>query len=273
MVIYLGGCLLLWRYQTRLIFFPVMAVNQTPASYGLLYEDVWLPMKTGEVHGWWLPTVYDRTSVPAPVLLYLHGNGSNVGDLIERAWQLHHMGYGLLMIDYRGYGQSSGPFPNEQRAYEDAEAAWRYLTEERAIAPGRIVLYGRSLGGAVALQLASVHPEAAGALIEASFTSMKEMVKHKFPLLLVPTDWLLNQRFESVEKVRSLTMPITFFHGTHDRVVPPYMSQRLYDAAQASGVENKELFWVEGAGHSDLPYVAGDLYAQSISDFVGRYAK
>ncbi|MEB3210681.1 MAG: alpha/beta fold hydrolase [Leptolyngbyaceae bacterium] len=263
---YLLLCVLLWRFQTRLMFFPSPHLDATPAEVGLTYTDVWLPSGGGTVHGWWIPPEAGRTN--APVVLYLHGNGSNLGDLVNRAQRFHQWGYGSFLIDYRGYGRSSGPFPNEQRVYEDAEAAWQYVTQQRQMPAQNIVLHGRSLGGAIALYLASRHPEVMGVIVESSFTSMKAMVTDQFWFLWVPVDRLLHQIFDSLSIVRSLPVPLLFIHGTADRVVPPVMSQTLYDAARAP----KFLLWVEGAGHTNVPQKGGVRYAEAIIRFVERYA-
>jgi len=263
-VLYLLACLALRQYQTRLIFFPEASLKGTPAEVGMQYEDVWLESSEGKVHGWWMPAA----KVDAPALLYLHGNGSNIGDLAGRALQLQQLGVGVLLIDYRGYGKSSGPFPNEQRVYEDAEAGWQYLTEDRGIERKDVLIYGRSIGGAIALNLATNHADAAGAIIEASFTSMRDMVSLKYPVLPMPVDWLLTQKFESKKKVRSLNMPLLFFHGTADSVVPTDMSQQLYDAASSSESSKKELVFIEGAGHNDVPWTGGKAYEQPLAEFI-----
>ncbi|MEL6470732.1 MAG: alpha/beta fold hydrolase [Cyanobacteria bacterium J06623_4] len=259
-------CLALWRYQPRLMFFPAAELRGSPADLGLAYEEVWLPAGDGKVHGWWMPAA----DTAAPAVLYLHGNGSNIGDLAERALLLHRLGCSVLLIDYRGYGLSSGPFPNEQRVYEDAKAAWQYLRQVQQVPGERLILYGRSIGGAIAIQLASEHPEAAGLVVEATFTSMRAMVQQDSQWLWLPVDRLLTQRFESLEKVRSLQMPLLLMHGTADRVVPAEMSQALYDAA---ATEDKTLLWVEGADHNNLPLVAGDRYSQAVGAFIERYAR
>ncbi|MGF1538238.1 MAG: alpha/beta hydrolase, partial [Elainellaceae cyanobacterium] len=186
----------LWRFQTRFIFHPSAALDATPANVQLAYEDVWLPVDGDQVHGWWIPA---RASAPA--ILYLHGNGSNLGDLVNRARRFHQWGYSVLMIDYRGYGRSSGPFPNEARVYADAEAAWDYLSQQ--VPANHIVVYGRSIGGAIAVELATHHPNAAGLILESSFTSMQAVVKQSPLGAIFPTQWLITQRFDSLSKVRS----------------------------------------------------------------------
>ncbi len=267
--VYLLACVGLWRFQTKLIFFPPGVVQSTPADFGMAYEDLRLNAGDGQVHGWWIPAP-DSEAANSPVIVYAHGNGSNLSDLVSRFQQFHNMGCAVMAVDYRGYGQSSGPFPNEQRVYEDIEAAWEYLIAQRQIEAKRIVLYGQSIGGAIALDLAIDHPEAAGLIMESSFTSMREMVDYKFPLLpkITPIDIVLTQRFDSMGKMRSLKIPLLLVHGTDDDIVPAHMSQQLYGATIASGNANSTLILIEGGDHNSLPSFGGDRYSEPIQTFV-----
>ena len=169
--LYISLCLLLLFRQTKLIFFPNSQIRSTPETYGLDYQDVWLTIGADKVHGWWIPAAQSS----APALLYFHGNGSNNGDLTQLAAIFHQLEVSVLLIDYRGYGQSSPIFPNEARVYEDATAAWQYLTQVQQIEPERIFVYGHSLGGAIAIELATKHPEMAGLIVEGTFTSIQDM--------------------------------------------------------------------------------------------------
>jgi alpha-beta hydrolase superfamily lysophospholipase len=119
------------------------------------------------IHVWWIAAQPD-----AKVLLYLHGNGINMGAAVANAHQFHQLGFSVLLIDYRGYGRSEGSFPTETRVYQDAVTAWDYLVKQRQIQPSQIFLFGHSLGGAIAIDLAVQHPDAAGLIVESSFTSM-----------------------------------------------------------------------------------------------------
>lgn len=266
---YLLAYLGLWRFQTKLIFLPRKSVGSTPSDVGLPYEDLRLSVKNGEVHSWWIPA---PTAVAnSPVVIFAHGNASNLSDLVFRFQQFHDWGCSVMAFDYRGYGESSGPFPNEQRVYEDIEAAWQYLTMQRQIEASKIVAYGQSIGGAIALNLAVDHPEAAGLIMESSFTSMRDMVDYRFPLLpkVIPIDWLLTQRFDSVQKMRSLQVPLLLIHGTDDDIVPVSMSQRLHEAAISGGNTATRLFLIDGGDHNSLPTAGGDAYAKSIQAFIG----
>ncbi|MEL7353339.1 MAG: alpha/beta fold hydrolase [Cyanobacteria bacterium J06560_5] len=263
-------CFGLGYFQTRLMFFPPRQLQHTSAEWELAYEDLWLDVPSGQVHGWWIPAA----AAAAPTVLFLHGNSSNMGDSAARSQLFHQWGYSTLLIDYRGYGRSSGPFPYEQQLYEDAEAAWDYLIQQRAMGPSQIVLFGHSLGGAIAFYLASEHPTVAGVVAESSFTHMRAMVTQKLRVILPPLGQLLTQDFDSLKRVRSLFVPVLLIHGTADTEVPPAMSQRLYDALPANTYPSrKQLLWITHGGHSNLPTVGGDRYAQAIRSFIERYAK
>lgn len=267
-IAYFAVCLFLFLRQNRFIFFPSPIIEKTPASVGVNYEDVWLPVSVGagrveNMHGWWIPAA----SPEADVVLYLHGNGINMGANVNRAMWFHQLGLSVLKIDYRGYGRSQGNFPTEATVYQDVETAWDYLVEKRGIEPGRIFLYGHSLGGAIAIELALWHREVAGAIVESSFTSMRAMVANLYPLFRIfPVDLLLNQRFDSINKIKLLQMPVLLIHGTDDEMVPSGMSQQLFAAAN----EPKQLFLVPEACHNDVAEVGCEPYLQAVHQFVER---
>jgi uncharacterized protein len=265
---YLAICLLLYFRQSRLIFFPSATIETTPADLGLPYEEVWLPVKqpdksinqNEQIHGWWIPAQGEA----AGVLLYLHGNGINIGANINHAKRFHQLGLSVLIIDYRGYGRSVGRFPNEQRVYQDAEISWLYLTQTRQISPESILIYGHSLGGAIAINLATHHPDAAGLIVQSSFTSIREMVNRTPRYRWFPVNQLLHQRFDSISKVPQLQMPVLFIHGLVDTQVPASMSQALYQATP----DPKRLYLVPMAGHNNVADTAGEEYLRVVQQFM-----
>ena len=234
--------------QPRLIFHPTFTLEKTPAYFRLRHEEVWLPVKTKSgqlerIHGWWIPA----DGAALGTLLYLHGNGINIGANVDQSNRLHKLGFAVLLIDYRGFGRSEGGFPTEASVYQDAETAWNYLIQERYVPKDEIFIYGHSLGGAVAIELATQHPKAAGLIVQNSFTSMTAMADRQWYSRIFPANLLVNQRFDSLEKVKLLKLPVLFIHGTADEVVPEAMSQALYAATPSP----KQLLLVPDGQHNN----------------------
>jgi uncharacterized protein len=258
---YCVACLALWKYQSRLIFYPLRKLSDSPAAYGVSFVDVHIPASPAPLHGWWMSAAPE-----APVMFYLHGNGGNIGAYASQAARLRTLGYSVLIFDYRGYGQSLGPFPSEACVYEDAECAWTWLTDEKGIAPRRICIYGHSLGGAVAIELARHHPEAAALIVESSFTSAFEMSKALVLFRIFPMRALLRHHFDSLSKLRALRMPVLFLHGTRDLTVPYRMSHELHAAAP----DPKHLVIIPKASHMNCGETAPEVYRETVTAFVDR---
>lgn len=258
-IAYVAFCLALWWGQARLIFYPQPAPVTTPAAVGLPYEEVWIPVGEGQIHGWWIPAA----DPAAQTVLVFHGNATNVEGSLQQTLPLLDLGVSALIIDYRGYGLSSGPFPNETRVYADATAAWNYLTQTRELPAESIILFGHSIGGAIAIELAQQHPHAGGLIVQASFTSMSDMVDQVGYSRIVPK-WLLNQRFDSLRKIRQIALPILFIHGLADTTVPATMSQQLHDAAPGP----KQLWLLPDANHNNIDIVAGTAYQQTLAQWL-----
>jgi pimeloyl-ACP methyl ester carboxylesterase len=166
-------------------------------------------------------------------------------------------------MDYRGYGLSDGDFPEEITLYQDSQAAWDYLTTQKAIKPENIFLFGHSLGGAIAMDIAVRKPNAAGLIVESTFTSMQKMVESRRLYNIFPIFLILNQRFDSLAKLRLLRIPLMVIHGTYDRTIPVSMSQTLFEQADVP----KKLYLVPLAGHNNVSSVGGQDYQREIIDF------
>jgi uncharacterized protein len=261
------ACLLLYKFQNRVLFVPTQKIEDTPANYGLTYKEAWLPIgnKGNRIYAWWIPA----ESKTAPTVLYCHGNGHNVGEASELASRFHKLGLSVFAFDYRGYGKSEGEFPSETAVYADAERAWDYLVQDQKIPPKKIVIYGHSLGGAIAINLATHYPEAGGLIVQSSFSSALEMAKRNWWTAVFPVDSLLNQRFDSIHKVPQLKIPTLYLHGSADTLIPFEMSQRLFKETRSS----KQIKLFPGAGHNDLSEVGGAVYTQTVKDFVTQVEK
>ena len=239
-----GGCSWIDVKQREFIFRPV---KDNWRGYGGEAEHAQLRIPVGAdgdmLSAWWMPAA----TANAPALLYLHGARWNLTGSSSRIARYRQLGFSILAIDYRGFGKSSGEVPSEEMSYEDARAAWQYLLK---VAPGvRHYLYGHSLGGAVAIEVARNNPEVDGLILESTFTSIRDMAK-QYAWGWLPFEIVLTQRFDSLEKIADVTAPTLFIHGGNDRFVPPAMSEQLYAAATAP----KHLLVVDGAGHSNIAW-------------------
>jgi pimeloyl-ACP methyl ester carboxylesterase len=263
---YLAVCGYFWSVQHGKIYEPSALLQTTPDRLGMKYEQFTIPSGTGaergELHTWWIPA----EQAGAPTLLYLHGNKRNIAHLIDHTRHLHDAGYNLLMPDYRGYGKSTGGAPSEAKMYEDAEAAWGYLLRQRQQDPKRTFIYGHSMGGAVGVELALRHPEAAGLIVEGTFTSMRVMAEAEYPWL--PVDVLLHQRFDVLGKVGRLKLPLLFIHGTWDMRTPSRMSEQLYERAP----QPKTLKLIAGGEHDNSSSVGLLEYRAALNEFTQRHA-
>jgi len=255
-----------WGEQRHLVFEPSPIILTTPARSGLNYEDVRIPSGSGadqgQLAGWWVPA----NGLNAPTILYFHGNLRNVSLRPDVMLRLHELGYNQLLVDYRGYGLSTGGQPSEAKVYEDAESAWNWLTKQRNLPPSRTFIYGHSLGGAIATDLAVHHPEAAGLIIESSFSSMAAMGEKDYGFL--PISLVLNQRFDTVSKIGQLKIPLLIIHGTNDQKIPWQMGRELYDRAPTP----KKVTLIEGADHNNVASFAWLEYRAALSEFVQHNA-
>jgi hypothetical protein len=243
-------------YEARLIYLPFRDLERTPADLGLPYEDLRLQTADGQsVHGWFLPS-----GSPAPLtVLFLHGNAGNISHRFDKLAMLREIGADVLIIDYRGYGRSTGR-PDEAGTYRDADAAYAYLVEARKIDPGRIVLYGESLGTAVAVDLAARKP-VGGLILESVFSSGVDVAREMFPFL--PMRWLVRNRYESVKKIGQVRASVLILHSRDDEFFGWRHPQRLYDAARGP----KQLVELRG-GHNDAFLVSSARYMQALREFL-----
>jgi fermentation-respiration switch protein FrsA (DUF1100 family) len=252
----LGALLLL--FERRLIYFPTSALEATPTALGLAHEELSLRAEDGvRLHGWFLPVKDARGSV-----LVCHGNAGNVSHRLDRAIFLQsRLGLDVLLFDYRGYGRSQGR-PDEEGTYRDARAAYRWL-REHGYGENSIVIFGESLGSAVALDLALSSP-ARALVLESPFTSIPEMARAVYPFLPV---WpLVRTRYDNLAKIGRLRMPLLVLHGDRDDVVPFAQGRRLFEAAP----EPKRFFAIPGASHNDTYLVGGEGYWRAFAEFLER---
>jgi fermentation-respiration switch protein FrsA (DUF1100 family) len=242
----LGAVAVLARvFENRFIYFPPRYPEGwvSPTVYALPVEDVWLTADDGvRINAWFLPN-----PASTKVLLWFHGNAENIGMGLEQMKALSRLGTNIFEIDYRGYGKSEGS-PNEAGLYRDGEAAYRYLVESRHFEPRNVFIYGHSLGGGVATEIAYRH-ECGGLIVESSFTSIREMARHvmKIPFM----EYVTKSRFDSIGKIAQVHAPVMIIHGKEDKLIPFTMVERLYAAAH-----QPKIFLATQSGHDD-PYILG----------------
>lgn len=244
--------------EKGIIFFPDPDLIATPADFGLEYEEVFfLTEDKVKLHGWWVP------KPGAPTLLWFHGNAGNISHRLENLKLLHELtGVQVFIFDYREYGRSEGRISREG-TFKDALAAYRHVVESRGIPPQKLVLFGRSLGTALATDLAVKHP--CGVLIlESPFTNSQDMARLYAPFLF---DWRPRVPFDNLGKIGQVKVPVMVVHGDRDEVIPVDMGRRVFEAAP----EPKELYVIPGAHHNDTYEVGGAEYFARLKAFIARF--
>ena len=263
---YGGFCLWFYLAQIKLILSPSSStLKYNPQDAGLDYQTITLSVVNEQIHGWWLENA-NFNDEKHLVILFLHGNSSNIGDYVYRLPSLNQLGLSTLLIDYRGYGLSSEITPNEMSVYEDAETALNHLLSERKVEPNNIILYGHSLGGAIAIELATKYPQLGGIIIESTFTSMKDMINYVLPAKILPVDLILTQKFNSIAKINQIQLPMLIIHGTEDKTVPFEMSKKLHLHHQG----DKELEIIAGANHVNIPSVFEARHSSILQQFFAK---
>ena len=256
------GCATLDERQREWIFQPGDRAWGGSASYAEGMEDVWIDFQssvTGKptrLHGLWLPAEQRRDD--GPVLLYLHGARWNVAGSAPRIRRMQQLGFSVLAVDYRGFGKSTAELPSEDMAYEDAHAAWKWLAEHHG-QRARYV-FGHSLGGAIAIDLASKVEDEQGVIVEGTFTSIPD-VASSMKWGWLPVGPLITQRFESIKKVTRLQSPLLVVHGANDSLIPSELGRKLYEAATS----RKHFLLVEGGSHYSTMAVGQSQYREALS--------
>ncbi len=255
---YVAVLVVLYAFQSRLVFFPntpSRAVGPAPDSIGLAYEVVEILTEDGiRLEAWYVPARKPRCTV-----LFFHGNAGNISHRLDSLRVFNHLDLSTLIFDYRGYGRSEGKV-SEPGIYRDAEAAWRYLTEERRIPAAEIVLFGRSLGAAVAASVAGQHRPGA-LIIESGFVSVPDMAAEVYPWL--PARRLARIGFPTGDYLKSVSCPVLVVHSRDDEIIPFDHGLRLFEFAY----EPKQFLELWG-GHNDGFLVSGRQYLDGLDAFV-----
>jgi len=259
---YAGLVLLLYLTQGRMLYYPELPsreVRTDPSAIGLTYEAVALTTSDNvKLDGWFVPA-----APGSDVVLFLHGNAGNIGHRLDSLRIFHDLNLAVLIFDYRGYGRSTGK-PSEAGTYEDAATAWRHLTQERGYKAEQIVLFGRSLGAAVAAQLATQQTPRA-LIVESAFTSVPDMAADLYPFL--PARLLARYDYATARYLHEVRCPLLVVHSRDDEIIPFHHGERIYSAAN----EPKRFLEIRG-GHNEGFLLSETAYRQGLADFLNTLA-
>ena len=253
---FISGC---WNWFVESqVFFPDTTIEKTPVDFSLPFEDVWFTSSDSvRLNGWLIPA-----SSPNRLLLFCHGNAGNISHRLDNVRLLYSMGISVFIFDYRGYGLSQGSI-SEKGFYLDSEAAYEVAREWAEKHGAKLVIFGRSLGGIAATHLGATK-RCDGLILESTFTNMGAMASAHFPLPFAET--LLKHRLNAAGQIVQVRVPILFFHGDRDKVVPIKLGRKLFEAAP----NPKEFVVIPGAGHNDTYFVGGSAYFKKIESFFGN---
>ncbi|NKI92856.1 alpha/beta fold hydrolase [Rhizobacter sp. SG703] len=261
------GCASLDERQRAWIFQPGDRVWYGGAAAAEGMDDAWIDYRSNvaesrdqavRLHGLWLA----QDDPKAPVLLYLHGARFDVRASATRMRRMHELGFSVLAIDYRGFGRSSAGLPSQALADEDAHAAWDWLAHKRPQA--RRFIFGHSLGGAIAVQLAAEVPDEAGLIVEGSFTSIPDVVS-TFRWGWLPVGPLITQRFDAASRVADIGSPLLVVHGSDDTLIQPALGRALFERAR----EPKRFMLIEGASHHNTNDLGQPQYREAVAELFG----
>ena len=244
--------------QDSMLYFPVREIEQTPKNIGLNFEEIILMTKDGiSISSWYIPAENERG-----VVLFCHGNAGNISHRLDSIRIFHELRLGVLIFDYRGYGKSGGS-PTEKGTYADAEAAWDYLVNVMQVNPGKIIIFGRSLGSAVAAETA-LRRKAGVLIIESGFTSVPDLGSKFYPYL--PVRLISRYNYSTVEKVDKIHIPKLFVHSPQDEIIPFEHGVAIFQKA----IEPKEFLKIAG-GHNEGFLISGETYIDGLNAFISKY--
>lgn len=243
------------RYlERRSVFLPAKELAFTPEDINLAFEDCFVTTEDHfKLHGWFIPNPNAKST-----LMFFHGNAGNIGDRLGKVRLFHELGLNVFIFDYRGYGNSEGS-PSEQGLYKDSLAAYNYLVYEKQTSPGKIILYGASLGAAFAIDLAA-KKEAGALIIDSAFTSAVDMAKIIYPFI---PSFCVSIKLDSISKVKNIRVPKLFIHSSEDEIVPFALGRKLFEAAS----EPKTFCPIKGS-HNDGFEQDREVFLEAIKNFL-----
>ncbi len=245
-------------FEKKGIYYPTKEIIFSPADVNLEYENIFFTTDDGlRLNGWFIPA-----ENPRGTLLFCHGNAGNIGYRVEIIGIFNKLNLNVFIFDYRGYGRSQG-HPSERGLYQDARAAYQYLLSRKDIDKASIVIYGKSIGANVAINLAS-KVRAACLISEGGFTSSYDMGKKLFPYL--PIKWVITTKFDALEKIKNIAIPKLIIHSRDDEIVPFKLGDKLFQAA----IQPKEFYQMQGT-HNEAVFMAKEEYSSRVDNFLNKY--
>ncbi len=255
---WLGLSLLFYLLQASYIYYPAKELIASPIDINLEYEEVRLtPNGSDVLFGWYIPH-----SSPRATMIFFHGNGGNISHRLEKIRIFNDLGLNIFIFDYRGYGISSGTL-GELSSYEDARAAYQFVTEEKAIPANEIIFYGESLGAAIGSWTAKEFSHGA-LIIDSGFTSIAEMGQHYYPFL--PVNIISRIRYPTLQYLKEINSPLLVIHSIEDEIIPFEFGQKLYDSANSP----KTLLQING-DHNAGFYLSENQYKDGIKTFINQW--
>lgn len=262
---YIGLAIALYFGQSNLVYMPSQTLTETPATIGLKFEDIQITTKDNvNLDAWFVPAK-ENDQIGKGVILFCHGNGGNIGNRVSYLPIFKDLGLSTFLFDYRGYGKSEGK-PTEAGTYADVEAAWQYLTQERKISPKKIIIYGESLGGAIAAYIAQLTSQdlknnAGGLVLASTFTSISDRASELYSFL--PIRFLSRFYYNSLERLPSIKIPVLIIHSTEDEIIPFHHSDRNFQAAN----QPKKLVKLRGDHNSGF-LDSLETYRNGLNEFI-----
>jgi hypothetical protein len=265
---YIGLAIALYLGQSNLVYMPSQELIDTPATIGLKFDDVQLSTKDNvNLDSWFVPAK-DNDQIGKGVILFCHGNGGNIGNRVSYLPIFKDLGLATFLFDYRGYGKSEGK-PSEEGTYNDVEAAWQYLTQEKQIPPQKIIIYGESLGGAIASYLAQKISQqdgknsAGGLILASTFTSISDRAAELYPFM--PIRFLSRFSYNSIDRLPIIKIPILVIHSIDDEIIPFHHGDRNFQAAN----QPKKLVKLRG-DHNGGFLDSLETYRSGLNEFIQR---
>lgn len=257
-VVYIILCFYLYFNQDKYIFFPERIITATPRTFGMKYEDIFLEVKKGDkINVWFIPKENGQ------LIIHCNGNGGNLSDRVEKFSLLNSLGFAVIGFDYRGYGRSDGT-PSEKAFYEDLRRVVLFA-EEKGYKKNGVILYGESIGGAVALQVGT-EDNFSALVLESTFTSISEMARVYYKLF--PTTILLKSKFDNISKIKRINFPIVIMHSKEDEIVPFFMGFKLFENAN-----EPKIFLELKKGHNDGGIIVSPEAAKELQTFLKKYKR